>query len=410
MNHETHPPAASAGAPDRPALLGLAPLMRRHYAGEDLTPLGQVLLERAAANPADAAALMDAAIILQFKGQERIALVLQQQALEMQRHFLLPARCQPARLSVVALMAPGDLMANVPLECLFEDSDMDLHICYPRPGEPLGGELPQHDVLFVALSETDANRPLLRQLCADLVRWPRPVLNRPERVPRVARNRASSLLADAPGVVMPPTLRVPRHDLAVLGQGGAPLAPDIGLPLIVRPVDSHAGHGLCRIDDLAALNGYLDTEPAEEFFVSPFVDYRGSDGLFRKFRVLLIDGRSYACHMGVSSDWMIHYLNAGMAREAAKRAEEERFMATFDTAFAVRHATALRAIHERIDLDYLGIDCAETADGRLLVFEVDPAMIVHALDPADVFPYKQPQMQKVFRAFRDMLIRAAGRS
>jgi hypothetical protein len=34
-------------------------------------------------------------------------------------------------------------------------------------------------------------------------------------------------------------------------------------------------------------------------------------------------------------------------------------------------------------------------------------MIVHAMDPPDMFPYKPPQMRKVFDAFRAMLQRAA---
>jgi hypothetical protein len=34
-------------------------------------------------------------------------------------------------------------------------------------------------------------------------------------------------------------------------------------------------------------------------------------------------------------------------------------------------------------------------------------MTVHAMDPVDIFPYKQPQMRKVFGAFRRMLIDTA---
>jgi hypothetical protein len=34
-------------------------------------------------------------------------------------------------------------------------------------------------------------------------------------------------------------------------------------------------------------------------------------------------------------------------------------------------------------------------------------MTVHAMDPVGLFPYKQPQMRKVFRAFRQMLIDAS---
>ena len=49
-------------------------------------------------------------------------------------------------------------------------------------------------------------------------------------------------------------------------------------------------------------------------------------------------------------------------------------------------------------LDYYAIDCAETSDGKLLVFEVDTAMLVHDMDAVELYPYKRPQMRKVFAA------------
>ena len=389
-----------------PPLLGLAALLRMNFSGADLTPLGQELLARAEADAADACALMDAATILQFKGNHDLALAMQRQALQLRQHFCLPAQLPPAQLRVLALMAPGDLMANVPLECLVEGSAVDLHLYYIVPGEPPTDPIPEHDVLFVALSETEENGPLLDHLHLALADWPQPVLNRPDRIRRVARDAASRILNGIPGIAMPPTQRAARGVLAQIAAGSSPLdalLPGCEFPLIVRPLDSHAGHDLQKIDDVTALQDYLDTVAQQDFFVSPFIDYRSADGLFRKYRVALIDGRPFACHMGISSHWMIHYLNAGMADSAEKRAEEAAFMASFDGDFARRHETALRAIHERIGLEYVCIDCAETADGRLLIFEVDHAMVVHALDPVDIYPYKLPQMHKVFRAFCDML-------
>ena len=69
--------------------------------------------------------------------------------------------------------------------------------------------------------------------------------------------------------------------------------------------------------------------------------------------------------------------------------------------------TALAGIAERIGLDYFTIDCAETRDGSLLVFEADNTAIVHDMDPPELFPYKAPQMRKVFDAFAAMLDRRA---
>ena len=83
------------------------------------------------------------------------------------------------------------------------------------------------------------------------------------------------------------------------------------------------------------------------------------------------------------------------------------FMANFDSDFGARHAAAFRTIADRSGLEYLPIDCGETQDGKLLVFEVGTAMIVHSMDPPDLFPYKRPQMEKVFKAFQTMLHNAA---
>jgi hypothetical protein len=124
---------------------------------------------------------------------------------------------------------------------------------------------------------------------------------------------------------------------------------------------------------------------------------------------VLIEGLPYICHLAISSHWMVHYLNAGMDDSAAKRAEEAREMGAFDTGFAMRHAAALADIDRRIGLPYLGIDCAETRDGKLLIFEVDNAMVVHAMDDPARYPYKRPTMDKVFAAFAAMLHRAAGK-
>ena len=122
---------------------------------------------------------------------------------------------------------------------------------------------------------------------------------------------------------------------------------------------------------------------------------------------MLIQGRPFICHMAVSERWMVHYMNAGMTESAEKRAEEARFMAAFEADFAARHAGAFAQLHERLGLDYFGIDCAETPDGRLLLFEADVAMIVHAMDPEDPFAYKKAPMHKLFGAFEAMLRTAA---
>ncbi len=412
-----HPDATVQHLPpalDQAPLIGLAALMRMAFSGVDLAPLGTQLVERAGQDQdqVNANVLMDLSTVLQLRGDRELAMTIQRQALEQQQIYSPPTAAGHARIRLIAIMGPGDLMANTPLEFLLENSDVALDILYVAPDLPLPPALPEHDLVFVAVGESEQNIPLLQEIAGALESWPRPVLNLPGQIALLSRDSACAMLQSVPGVVMPNTVRIKRQILQQVGRAELPLADvlaDGEFPIIVRPVDSHAGKGLAKLDTPAAILEYLQSMPQDAFYISRFVDYRGADGLFRKYRIVLIEGRPFVCHMAITEHWMIHYLNAGMADSAEKRAEEARFMASFDEDFARRHAAALQAIYARMGLDYLGIDCGETKDGSLLIFEVDSNMIVHAIDPVDIFPYKQPQMRKVFGAFREMLGNAVKR-
>lgn len=394
---------------DEPAMpfVGLAPFLRLNISGEQLLPYGQQLLALAQQRPDDANLWLNLSLALLCLGQRETALAVQAQALAMRRVYQLPAARQPARLCVLLLCVAGDLAANTPLDCLLEDSDVDLVFYYLTPGDPLAQPVPEHDVLVVAISEDDAHLDTLAALEAPLAAWPKPVINAPQHIASVGREAACRLLGEVPGLLMPPTLRASRAQLLAVAADGACLADAFAtcdFPLIVRPVGSHAGRDLEKVDDAPALADYLARVAAPELFIARFIDYRSSDGYFRKMRVALIAGVPYACHMGVSKHWMIHYLNAGMYEEEWKRRDEAAFMAGF-AEFAGRHGAALKAIAERTQLGYVCVDCAQTADGQLLVFEIDHAMVVHAMDTEAMFPYKQQHMGRVKDAFRDYLLR-----
>jgi hypothetical protein len=258
----------------------------------------------------------------------------------------------------------------------------------------------------VIASDSEDCRDALRKIDRAVSRWPRPLLNPPELVGNLDRDKLHRLLDGIDGLEIPATIAVARAQLSDVSRSRfalAEIAAELAFPVIVRPRGSHAGAGLARLDDCAALARYLEQRQEQEFFISQFVDYSGADGLFRKYRVVFVDGRPYACHMAIAERWDIWYLNAGMSGSAAKRLEEETFMRTFDIGFARRHQTALTGLADRLGLDYFIVDCAETKSGSLLIFEADNTAIVHNMDPPDVFPYKSPQMRKIFDAFGDML-------
>jgi hypothetical protein len=315
---------------------------------------------------------------------------------------------------VLALVAPGDFMNNAQLEFILDGSDIGLDVLYLVPGKPLPPALPEHDVVFCAVNESDENIPILKRLSQLLPAWPRPVLNAPEKITRLSRDGIASLFAGAANICAPLVGRVALSNLRSLALGEVSLdaiLPGVSFPILARPVGSHGGKNLNKIDSPEDLAHYLKRfeNKEDDFFLASFMDYRGTDGLFRKYRVTLIDGVPYLCHMAPSEQWKIHYVNVGMAENASKRAEEALAMETFDQDFARRHGAAFANLCELVGLDYFGIDCSELPDGRLLLFEAETAMVIHAMDSPTLYPYKQGQMAKVFAAFHAMIDRASAR-
>jgi hypothetical protein len=383
------------------SILGLATIARMATNGVDLAPLKTELVQKAA-REGEAGALFDLSIIERLSGNPESADVFQAAALQRGRRFLAPlARDAVDPVRVLALAAPGDFMSNTPLEFLVEGHNLALETLYLRPDEDFPATLPEHDVTFVAVAEMDANQIILEKIDGAMRASARNIVNQPSLIARLTRDGAWSLLHDAPGVSFPPNARVDRQRLVAMANGDV----SVLYPIIARPVGSHAGDGLRKIDSAKEIVAFLGEQSASQFYIAPFVDYRSGDGLFRKYRIVLIEGVPYAVHMAVSKNWMVHYLNADMFENEANRAEEAHFMAAFDAEFATRHAVALAEVHRRTGLDYVLLDCSETRDGKLLIFEAGTAMVIHTLDPDVVFPYKRPQMEKIFDAFEQMLRR-----
>lgn len=394
-------------------VVGEGALGRAAYSGADFGRLAEQLLEHFSQNPNDMGLLMDLSVVFQFSHRREDGLTAQREALARQQLFRVCGTDGPPAepcLHVLALMAPGDLMTNTPLEFIFENIPARLDLLYVLPDRSLPPEIPDHDLLFVAVSQSDEREPLLDHVAELLSEWPRPVLQDPSQLLQTSREAIVRLLEGASGVVVPPIARVQPEEIRAIADGVRPLsslAPRLHFPVLIRPVDSHAGKGLVKCEDEEALERYLEESSGRKFHMTQFIDYAGRDGQCRKYRVVLIDGTPYLCHMALDRNWMIHYANAGMIQSSEKRAEEAREMEEFDAGFAQRHRTAFAEIYRRIGLPYLGIDCGETPDGQLLVFEADAAMVIHSMDPPEIFPYKQGQMRRIFDAFYSMLERAS---
>ena len=391
-----------ACAKDTTTLNGLAKIMRLAFHGDDLSNITSQLATRIGLNSLDAAAMMDLSIVFQLNAKRNEAIELQYEALLRRQYYELKSNPKNPALRLLAIMAPGEVMANTPLDFLVENSDIALSFLYVGEGLPVPSQIPDHDIAFVAVCESDRSQILLAHLSEIMEHWPRPFINDPSRIAQLSRDLVSERLSSTNGIATSDARRLSRADLMNAATTGA-----LCVPLIARPVDSHAGQGLSKLESRMQTLEYLETQDSDAFYVAPFIDYRSRDGMYRKYRIVIIDGKPFAAHMAISQHWMVHYLNADMLLNEENRNTEAEFMLDFDMDFATKHRTALDEINNRVGLDYYSIDCAESLDGKLIVFELDSGAVVHSMDSIELFPYKAPQMQLVFAAFQQMLRRRA---
>ncbi len=118
-----------------------------------------------------------------------------------------------APLRLLALVAPGDLMVNTPLDFITAHLDVRLDLLFVVPGQALPARVPDHDLAFFAVSESDP--ATLRAAEATLRRAGRVRRSMiPKRSARLSREALARLLAGLPGVCSPRARRLSRAPAA----------------------------------------------------------------------------------------------------------------------------------------------------------------------------------------------------
>jgi tetratricopeptide (TPR) repeat protein len=335
--------------------------------------------------------------LLQIAGERDEALVHQRAALRTLRLFSQIAPHQ--QRSILCLCAPGDWQANIPVDFLFDHDTTTVHKLYLVDENDMDAQVPvRYDVVWNTIAESPEALPYLALANRFMhAHHNKPTLNSPARVITTGRSLLDSTLSGTNARVAPVVVVEQER----LRNAALPLA----FPLIARPLGSHAGQGLERLTDRDACGPYVERNPSQRYFVSPFIDYASTDGYFRKYRVVYVDGVPYPVHLAISPNWMIHYYNAPMREHEWMRKEEAAFLQDPRLAFDGPRFETLVKIGAAVGLEYFGIDCGIDRDGNVLVFEADAAMLVHTSDPIDLYPYKHEFVPRIYRAVEQMIDR-----
>ena len=248
---------------------------------------------------------------------------------------------------------------NIPIRNIFDDRIFEWATLFVESYRE-GMALPPHAVVFNAVGNADLPTRALDKVEEVLQATSAPVINHPSRVRQTGRSAIARRLRGLPGVVTPQIAAVRRADLLA--------ADDLTFPVLVRSPGFHTGEHFVRVDEAQALPHAIASLPGEELLLIEYIDTRGADGLFCKYRVLTIDGRLYPQHLAGSRDWKVHYVTAEHQVEAPTLGGDV--------------LDALERAAQVLGLDYGGIDFGIDAAGRAVIFEANPTMRVmpHAKD------------------------------
>lgn len=379
--------------------LGTVYFMKGHYA--DATRWYRLALTL---DPELVEANQNLAVIHEVEGRSHEAQRHRDAAFRKQCLFLEPSSAPTA--PTVLVLAAG--IGNVPIDFLLPRervARIKWFIDYAPPGQ--ADRLPPHDLVFNAIGDADVAESALQRAAAFAARRTAPLLNAPERVRHTRRDHMPSLLDGIDGLVVPAVRRVARAHLA------DPTLPDtlardgIGWPVLVRPVGSHGGKDVVRVEHADALAGAAPADAAH-VYLTRFHDARSADGRYRKYRMIFVDRRPYPYHLAIGDHWLVHYFSADMAGHPDKLAEEARFLEDPAGVLGARAIDTLHAVGRRLDLDYGGIDFALLPDGRVLLFEANATMLVQLNEPPDAFPHKHRHIPAIARAFAAMMAARIG--
>jgi glutathione synthase/RimK-type ligase-like ATP-grasp enzyme len=268
--------------------------------------------------------------------------------------------------------------------------------------------LPEHRLIFNGIGDADvamqalaAAESLLRQTSA-------PVLNPPSAVRMTGRCENAARLGRLPGVTTAKMESLPYASLA--GEAGAELLIAHGFtwPLLLRVPGQHMGKDFVLVETAAALPEHLEGLAGSarrdiSLLAMQYLDARGVDGCFRKYRVMMVAGEVYPLHLAISDHWKVHYFSADMKDRPEHRAEEALFLTDMAAVVGPSAMNALRAVEAALGLDYAGVDFGLGPDGDVLLFEANATMVFGQPDDDARWDYRRAAVAQIEKAVAAML-------
>ncbi|MEG3617825.1 tetratricopeptide repeat protein [Magnetovibrio sp. PR-2] len=289
---------------------------------------------------------------------------------------------------------------------LFKDEVIPRHYLTMASSQAPNVAIPQDVGLILnTIADPDIEDEALLGLEHFLEGYNGPIINRPAAVRATTRDENHFRFKDAEDIEFPGTLRLHKDKQSAQELDKQIHKNGIQYPYIFRIAGLHKGQGLVLVRTLSDLDQFLARYPAPaDIYAIQFIDVRHLDGYFHKYRMFSIDGALYPVVCHIDTEWMVHGRNRMtlMKHHPWMMHHEEAFMNDPRAHLGPSVMGKVEALAKQIDLEFFGFDFAIHEDGRVLIYELNPAMR-HKYDYADTFPYMRPGLERITQAFTDMV-------
>jgi len=222
------------------------------------------------------------------------------------------------------------------------------------------------------------------------------VINRPEDVLKTTRDQVAKRLAGIDGLHVPKVVRLrpgkPEHAARLVERAG------LQFPLILRQAGTHTGKIVGLVAGMEELLSALASSQGDHF-ATEYVDLRGADGLYRKYRVYFFGDRIVYRNLYVSDQWNVH--SADHRRCLAARPELipqlEAMFTRPEGNFPNSILRMFSSARERMPLDFFGMDFGLRPDGQAVLFEANATMSFFPSWEDIQFRFCLPPAQAAFR-------------
>lgn len=269
------------------------------------------------------------------------------------------------------------LTGSCNLQSFFTDLPGQQHsFCMAGPGGQQAFNLPfWPDVIVNQISDADTHKAALARSILFCESQAKPVINDPRAILQTGRDAIYHNTAGVDGLHIPKTVlfnpKSPSDVIECISKE------QFTYPVIFRTAGDHGGISTKLIISEADVDEimYQYALDGRAYYLTQFVDYKSDDNNYRKYRLVVVEGRPYLRHLVVFDEWLIHVAARNYMREHPEFIEEEKFLLNnYDADLLPRIQPVVTAITERIKLDYYGIDCSFMSNGDLLIFEINANM------------------------------------